>query len=133
MVVQQQKDSDGDGYAFSALEFQPEGEIMPQSDACARIDDNQLIRLAGKNQAAEITGDKGFEDIGQERDQAGLGAERLSDVGGAYIAGSKIADILRDFMPRDQISGLETAEEITDGNTNDAEHAPSPFCLRFCH
>lgn len=100
---------------------------MPQSDARARINDNQLIRLAGKNQAAEVAGDKRFKHISQERNQAGFGAERLRDVGGAHVAGAEIADILRDFMPRDEIGGLKTAEEIADGNTDDAKHDLSPF------
>lgn len=100
---------------------------MPQSDACARVNNNQLIRLTGENQAAEIAGDKRFKHISQKCNQAGFWAERLRDVGGAHVAGPEIADILRDFMPRDEIGGLKTAEEIADGNTDDAKHDLSPF------
>lgn len=100
---------------------------MSQGDACTRINHDKLVRLAGKNQAAEVAGNEGLQDVGQKRDQAGLGAERLGDVGGAHITSSEIPDILRNFMPRNQISGLKTAKEIADENTDDAEHFSSPF------
>ena len=100
---------------------------MPQSDARARINDNQLIRLAGKNQAAEVAGDKRFSTSAKSVIRPALGPSVCVTLAVPMLPVPKSRISLRDFMPRDEIGGLKTAEEIADGNTDDAKHDLSPF------